>query len=297
MNNLIIKKFSDYRDKFASKATHLFAQLLPDKHTSLRDKTMLRILVVAAGTFPGFKPLMQRLMQVAPQLTKIHFTLVEPVQKYTNIFMENYAQDFKADFLIVNKGIDEFLKNHTGSAFDMVYFEHPETMTLPIIYAKLGWKKFRRVLTLRKSLPQLAQILEPNALVLASCMSKHELKQLNSLLIFSLNIAPQLSVSRNPLHYFYGGPFSVGLLGNLCDTALDNLSQKMRVIERSDNLLFVFLLLSFAIYLWKFLDPAHAGLRIIAVLLMGAQFFLHRPGMNGLVIKIGLIAILGLLVL
>lgn len=295
-----ITSLIQYRQKTEKKASQLFAKLLPKQNNASR----WNILVIAAGSFPGYLPLMRQLIHSMPNLRQVNFALIEPVKKWTDIFLEHFAtlpSDFSeidVTFSIVNQGLEDYLSEASSNTqFDLVYFEHPETMTLPILLAKSGLRSFQRVVTFRKSLPHLAAILKPDSIIIASCMTRHELTQLKSLLTFGLNVNCSLSTSLNPFSYFYGGPFSVGLRGemNHQSKALSH-KQKAHLIARSDSLLFIFVLVSLVIYFTYFIQDSFVE-RLCAILLIGGQLVWHRPGLKGLLIKMGLLAALLLLAL
>lgn len=291
-------QFVDYRNKAAHSAAQLFEKIVFENDSVLSHRREFTILVIAAGTFPGFQPLMQRLATIAPELQQVRITLVEPVKKFTDIFMQHFSTSsshIKTEFTLANVGIETFLKNADGAElFDLVYFEHPEVMTLPILLAKLGIKNFQRVIAFRQSLARLNKVLQPNALVLASCMSQHEVRQLRGLLQLSLGCQLQISGSSRPIHYFFGGPFCVGLRGHLQST--DAPCKKYeKAIQWSDNFLVAVVLLSIVLYLLKLAGSDYVFVRITAVVLILLQLFLHRPGLSGFLLKLGLF--IGLLAL
>lgn len=284
-----------YRQKTEKKASQLFSKLLPKQNNSLK----WNVLVIAAGSFPGYLPLLRQLIHTMPNLQQVNFTLIEPVKKWTDIFLENFAKlpanfpDIEITFSIVNVGLAEYLETASHATFDLIYFEHPETMTLPILLAKSGLRSFQRVITFRNSLPFLAPFLKPDSIIIASCMTRHELTQLKSLLSFGLNVQCTLTTSFNPLSYFYGGPFSAGLQGKLdSHSSVSDVKKKSNMIAKSDTLLFIFILISLVIYFMRFIQSDQFAERLWAIVLIGAQLFFHRPGLNGLFIKIGLFTLL-----
>ncbi len=292
-------ELANYRDKFAKKAAHLFAKLMMTQRLSA-EKTSFTLLVIAAGSFPSYLPLVRQLIATQPHLQSIHFTLLEPVASLTDIFLKHFAElprdlTIAVEFTAIDQDLETYLASGINSRFDMVYFEHPETMTLPIVLAKAGIKSFQRVPSFRKSLPRLSTVLAPNALLLACCMSHHELHQLKNLLNFGLPVKLQVTKSFHPLHYFFGGPFCAGLQGEIGNTCFskDLQTQRMDSIAQSDSLLFIFLIFSLAIFFWQFMQPEQVAQRTIAVLLIGAQLLWHRPGWRGFLTKMGLLILLG----
>ena len=281
-----------YREKFAPKADQLFEKILPcDSCVGITGP--LTILVIGAGSFPSYQSLLNRLKRTNPTLDKISFTLVEPIKSQTDFFLEHFA-DSTHDFFIYHGNLKDFFKEHTDKKFDLIYFEHPETMALPILLSAIGMSRFKRVPSLRASMPDLAAVVKTNTLIIASCMTRHELKQLQMLLNYSLKIKPEHVASRL-WHIFYGGPYSEGLTYCIKQTSRCAVLQqkKTALIRFSDYSLSFVLFLALIIYILycsQYPDDAHALERLVAVLLMGAQLYFHRPGKSGFAIKCLLLA-------
>lgn len=262
-----------YRGKTHKKAEILLTKLLPDDTQAIKE-----ILIIGAGSFPSFEALSSRLSSTA------HYTLVEPDQKQTDLFSTHFA---KGNITIVNADSKTFLQN-TRETYDLIYFEHPETMTLPLILGQLGVKTLKRVASFRESFAYLSRVLKQNSMIIASCMSKHECAQLKSLLRFSLQAHAKTFSKWNIKDFFYGGPYSTGLA---CTPIMSSNSEKTieRAIKHSHILLCVFLLgglLAYIFYCKNHLGPEYALQRLIMVFVWGSQLYLHQPGMRGFFIKV-----------
>jgi len=282
-----------YRDQTALKAETLLKKLFNGAIELFQSNRQLDILIVGAGTFPSYMPLVNILSQLFPSLKVIHFTLIEPVKKDTDFFEEHFLalselHQLQVQFKIHNQGLEDFLKYATNNAaFDVIYFEHPETMALPILLAKLGMRNFNRVVSLRNMIPYLSNLFKPKTWVIASCMSYHELGQLKSLLNFGLRMKPRSFFSFNPLHFFYGGPYSSGLSGYV--NRILPIPAIHAAIQRSHFYLCIFLFLSLIIYGMQSFYADSPVARVILIFLMYAQLFFHRPGRRGLAIKLFLL--------
>lgn len=296
MKNSKLASAIHYRQKFTPKADKLFEKIVPEKplgvkNTPLEDE--ISIQIIGAGSFPSYQSLVNRLKRLNPSLQKMTFTLVEPIKTETDFFLENFA-DSTHDFIIYNGNLKNFLTEHADKQFDIIFFEHPETMTLPILLSRMGMSSFKRVTSFREAIPMLGAVIKANTLIIGSCMTRHELKQLQALLNFSFKIKPD-RVASSLLHIFYGGPYSEGLCYHIKQPEICSKIQqnKTTMIRLSDHLLFFVLLLALIIYIFycsQFSDEAHAFERLAAILLMGAQLHLHRPGISGIAIKLTLLA-------
>ncbi|HEX2549032.1 MAG TPA: hypothetical protein VHM20_04330, partial [Gammaproteobacteria bacterium] len=125
------EKWIQYRKKIEKKADGLLQKLLPDKNHWIED-----VLIIGAGSFPSEKSLNKILTAEG-----VHFTLVEPDKNATDFFCAYYQ---KNNFSIENVDSQTFLRT-TQKKFDLIYFEHPETMTLPLVLGQLGIKTLKRV--------------------------------------------------------------------------------------------------------------------------------------------------------
>jgi hypothetical protein len=298
------EKWIQYRKKIEKKADGLLQKLLPDKNHWIED-----VLIIGAGSFPSEKSLNKILTAEG-----VHFTLVEPDKNATDFFCAYYQ---KNNFSIENVDSQTFLRT-TQKKFDLIYFEHPETMTLPLVLGQLGIKTLKRVASFRESFAYLANVLTEKSVIIASCMSKHECDQLNHLLRYSLHIPVKTFSSMK--NFFYGGPYSSGLVGltennhaklscqhalswhpvhHLLDASLKHAGmtdsfKQAKSIRRSTRALCMFLLLSIVCYIFycsQFPGPDHALQRLLMIILIGAQLYLHRPGAPGFLIKIFLFAL------
>jgi len=247
----------------------------------------LQVLVIGAGQFTSYATLKKLLGNSHP----LHFTLLEPNIPDTDFFMQHFST--KDDiFSIVNEDLSTFLKTEKKK-FDFVYFEHPETMTLPLVLGKLGVKSLKRVIFFRESFPYLSNILKPGTILIASCMSTHELHQLKNLLTFSLNLHPKIISSWHPLDFFYGGPYRVGLITSFTPTKVLQ-KTKASAIQRSLWYLCLFLFLELIAYIFycsQHSEPSYALERLLAVILIGSQLYFHKEGFQGLLIKLSLFAL------
>lgn len=302
-----------YREKFTPKALRLFKKILTP--SQFENKTTLHVLVIGAGNFPSYHALLEILTKRMPHLTDIFFVLVEPMKSETDFFLEHFAvfdrqpdqrisptragdvptmdsKKISTHFSIHHGDLKSFLKKPPPELFDLIYFEHPETLTMPILLAKIGIARFKRITALREAIPFLTNVIKKDTIIIGSCMSRPELKQLESLLNFSLGKCLKKTVS-NPLHIFYGGPYSEGICVQIQEKMIHLHEQQKcaSLIRLSDNFLCIILLLAlvtYIIYCSQFPDPNHSPQRLAAILLIGTQLYLHRPGKNGLFIKLSL---------
>jgi len=302
----LIKAFSDeqgpvlerafrYHHKTKVPAIVLLAKLFSKLPEGLRGASQLSILVIGAGSFPSYRAVLAALMHECPKLKSVEFVLVEPVEVLTQIFLKHFSK-FKSSQFSINIKIDYreaqvFLQQEKQAQFDIVYFEHPEVMVLPILLAKIGWQRYQICRALRESLPAVLNVIKPTGWIVASCMSKHEMKQLQSLLYFSGHPRASLfSVSRLR-HFLYGGPFTSGLCcpARPLDLSLEqNYQERALGIKKSDHHLCYAIMLSFIFYI-IFCFHVGPGVRAISVFFMLAQLYLHCPGKKGTIIKIGLL--------
>jgi hypothetical protein len=290
----------NYRQNIAQAAEKLLDKLWVPVNHAYEYATTLDILVVGAGTFPSYISLLNVFSRKMPRLQTVHFSLVEPLETETAFFKKHFENFLKSektpqvDVTVYNQQIQDFLLSPPNAVFDLVYFEHPEIMTLPIMLSRLGLSRFKRSTALRESIPFLANIFKPGAWIIASCMSHHELGQMKSLLKFSLYSSIQWVHAPRLINYFYGGPYCSGLA---CVVKVDQVSidakQKIsKAIRRSDNSLFGVLILSFIIYCIKFSKPYFFIEQLAAVLIMYAQLLFHRPGIKGFLLKFALLVAL-----
>ncbi len=263
-----MSKLLKYHQKIEKKADLLLQKLIPEKNDWIHD-----ILIIGAGSFPSERSLRKLLTS-----SNIHYTLVEPDKTATDFFCEHYTEK---NFTIQNTDINTFLLN-ASQQFDLIYFEHPETMTLPLILGQLGIKKLKRVALFRESFANFTNILKENSLVIASCMSKHECDQLKNLLRYSIQLP--VKTYANIKTIFYGGPYSGGLVGLY---KKNNKTISAKSIRGSNRALCAFVLLGIFYYLFYASihpDPNHALQRLGIVIIIGAQLYLHQPGMRGYLI-------------
>lgn len=321
--NYYIKKALNYRQLTASRAQNLLEKLFVSMPSSFAEKNALTVLVIGAGTFPSYMPLLNVLTRMMPQLKNVSFTLIEPLKATTDLFEKHFAEQssqVQTDFTIYNMGIKNFLKQSANVTFDIIYFEHPETSTLSILPAKLGVKYYAQKNSLRECIPYLLDKLTPQSLIIASCMSRQELAQLKWLLNFSFDTQARLVKLCKRRQYFYAGPYSSGVFVQLQDLQFCNADQRKlsvssqvsqletqqserslsllamahqraRAIERCDNYLCGFLLMTFVIYGMSLPGGnVHSIERLFSVLTMMALLLWHRPGMRGLMIKLVLLS-------
>lgn len=273
----LLQKATRYREKIFESATKIFEKIIP-----ALDQAHLNILIVGAGSFPSYGALSKLL-----DSRKLSFTLIEPIATETDFFIKNFAKKAH-NFTIFNGELKNFLKD-TTQQFDLIYFEHPETMTVPIVLSKIGFSRFKRVTSFRESLPMLARVIKPNTVIIGTCMSRHELTQLKNLLNFSLKIKP-LKIVSSLKHVFYGGPYCEGISFDFKKLEFCEKTQlkKTKHITFSDGLLVIVLFIGFMIYLFycaRFPNADHAPERLLAILLIGAQLHCHRPGKSGIFLK------------
>jgi hypothetical protein len=216
----------------------------------------------------------------------VHFVLVEPNKKDTDFFLKHFAKDFCT---IINTDIKTYLTT-SKDQFDLIYYEHPETMTLPLVLGQLGIKNLKRVALLRESFAYIARVLKPQSVIIASCMSKHECTQLKNLLNFNLKISTKTSTRRSLQDFFYGGPYSAGLSAHMI--ALPECMsehKKEKAIQQSNLLLVIFLLLgllSYIFYCYRFPGSDYALTRFLMVMVLFSQLYFHQLGTRGFLIKI-----------
>lgn len=270
MINEKYQKLLAYHHKIEAKADALLQKLIPKDNDWIKE-----ILVIGAGSFPSEKSLRKLLIT-----SKIHYTLVEPDKNTTDFFCDQYSGQ---NYTIMNTDISTYLKNATKT-FDLVYFEHPETMTLPLILGQLGIKKLKRVGLFRESFANLNKVLNEKSLIIASCMSKHECDQLQHLLRYSIKCRATKFASLKNI--FYGGPYCSGLSGFYTKKPCTIVAKNIR---HSNLALCFFILLGICYYLFytsQHSNPDHALQRLGIIVLIGAQLYLHQPGIRGYLIMV-----------
>lgn len=281
-----------YRQTVAKNATTILSTLFESAPAKFRDLKTMKILVIGAGFFPSFMPLVNVLSRIVPNLTELYFTLVEPLKSETDRFHDYFLKlnnsgiesQVTIKYSAQNTGIKEYLLSHHDMIFDVIYFEQPDLSPIGILLAKKGGENAKLVVSVRESIPYLKRIVKPDSIIVASSLFKHDLIQLNALINFSLLIKTHLAYL--PGFFSDGAPYSSGLISVVDPKMLPKINPEERsaAIKRNDSYYFLVLFASFIIFL---LTPSWA--KVLSSFFIIALFSFHRYGMVSLFIKFALI--------
>lgn len=155
-----------------------------------KNKT-LNILVVCAGNFPSFIPFTNALLQKCPHLTSVEFSLVDshhkPMKLFANHLFPNekkeLPQDVETSVTINAMNLGHYMKQNSDKKFDIVFFEHPYVATAHQLL-DAGLATSSMVISF---IPLLVDILNPHAIIMASCTSEFESSQMKKLLDYSFD--------------------------------------------------------------------------------------------------------------
>lgn len=231
----------------------------------------LNVLVVCAGVFPSFFALRKILLESLPQLQFLNFTLIEPAQFKTELFIKEISNKvLDVNFDIQNKTLATYMEK-CDKKFDIIYFEHPDLRTLTIVLSQcLGL--FKNSVSLRESIAHISDLCKPHTFIIASMMSNHENKQFYYLLKYLYQSSPFLVKLRNK-----PGGFNHGLYAKI--SAKQQKSKMLKISDRYLTGFTLFFILSEGYIL------AHARSLfdfILPIVLIWIAFQYYRPGKKGL---------------
>jgi hypothetical protein len=267
----------EYRNKVASNAYKLLTGLFAKTTIEFHHLKAINILVIGAGIFPSFAPLIKVLIDKSFDITEFNFTLVEPIQTQTDIFLVDFNEiTTHFDTLIIkvfvkNIDIKEYLKTTFNEVFDIVYFEQPDFFPLDILLAREGRAQSAMETSLRESIPYLAKILKEKSIIIASFLYKHDLSQLDSLISFSLNLKTQHFYLKKPFlkhSYYNAGLISQVDSGTVENIKPDRIEYRIKIF---DTIYCLFLISSLIIF---FLTAAWA--KPMSALFLIAMLLYHR---------------------
>lgn len=282
-----------YRESVANNATIILSSLFKSAPINLKDLQTINILVIGAGFFPSFLPLVKVISSIAPNMTELQFTLIEPLKSETERFHDYFSTLSKTGeerlpnirYSAHNTGIKEFLQSNQNVAFDIIYFEQPDLSPIGILLAKKGREDAKLVASLRAAIPYLKKVIKPDAIIVASCLFKTDLIQLNSLINFSLNIKTRLEYI--PRTFSDGVPYSSGLISVVDPKKLTKINPDKiaATINKYDATYCLIMFVSIIIFM---LTPSWA--KILSSFFTIALVIYHRYGVGALMIKLALIA-------
>jgi hypothetical protein len=184
------------RIEHAKRAPMRIRELFTQHAVPAASKSMneIDILVVCAGSFPGFVPFTNELMQHYPHLKTINYTFVDPSEHGPLLFFKHlYPEEIdmldrkvKTNFIMHTATLMGYLRDNNDK-FSLVLLEHPYVG----LYAQLydGAHLFNYTpMTVLSALPHLAKNLNLNATVMVVCKNSEEESQLQEALDFSLDM-------------------------------------------------------------------------------------------------------------
>jgi hypothetical protein len=288
-----------YREKVSKNATAILNSLFASITTNISELKTLNILVIGAGMFPSFIPLILALQRISPNLEKVIFTIVEPLKSATDRFHDFISKldissfNIKCEYSIDNMDIKEYLTNINNKYFDIIYFEQPDLSPIGILLAKTGSQKATLDLSLRESIPFLKKVVRPKTIIVASFLFKRDLKQLQILIDYSLNIPTKLVY----LSTFKANvsSYSSGLISLIDSPKLPKESpyKIVRAIIKQDSYYAWFVLISMLICI---ITPASG--KLFSFLCAATLLIYHRYGLRSFIVKATIILIqLGILLM
>lgn len=291
----MLRNIKDYHDKNYVDAKQLLNKLFQTNNFSdrLGRESEIRVLVPCAGSFPGYLPFLEKLREQFPNLKAVSLTLVDPVfadKNELSACREFLAdrKDLKVTISFVASDLAKFTENYHSDRFDIIYFEHPVVSGVATFLSQ--WDV---VPMLSRAIPLLANIAKPDAAIIAICKTLEEQFQMQHLLSYSLGLqSNSVSIAWNlviPRNYCKGLFGKVPLLSDR-KAEEKSVNAKVKQIVHSEKLLAVFFLLSSFIYSLRFGNTALFWEQSASLILMFAQFALHRPDPNGLGIKVLIVA-------
>lgn len=261
----------------------LIKKLLIPANYLFNNATVINVLVISAGTFPSYEILLASLLERLPKLQKVNFTLIDPVKSKTDLFLKKYANinnKVSANIMIHNVTVKNFLMMKNDQYYDLIYFEHSDFRTFPVLLAKF-FGLFTRTASLRESIPLLTKVMKKRTLIIASCISKNEHDQLKHLLKFSFDVtANSIYLSDK---YLYGGPYSYGLFTIINNSFHPEISKKRATtIQDNDNRLFLSFIFSGSIIFLNVYHDISLKIVIFILTLCFFQLFFYRLGRHNI---------------
>lgn len=284
---------SQYIESVSKDASTVLSRLFESAPPSTNHLESLDVLVIGSGFFPSFLSLVNSIAATSRNLKKINFTLVEPLTSETNRFEQYFvnhqasnATNLSITYSIQNMDIKYYLKNVCDLTFDIIYFEQPDLSPIGIVLAKSGIARSRLELSLRESIPYLKRVVKSQSILIASFLYKKDLKQLNSLIKYSMNLPTRLVV--NTENRKDGTPYNSGLIAIVDSKCIKKSNPEILAesIKRQDTYYSLFLVLSFLIF--AITPPIAKGLSALGTL---SLFLYHRYGVGSMIIKIAIIAV------
>lgn len=279
-----------YRESVSKNAIAILNSLFDSISMDIIEQNTLNILVIGAGMFPSFKPLLLSLQRISPNLKTVTLTIIEPLKSETDRF-NNYVSRLDLscfyitfEYSIHNVDIKEYLTNIKNVYFDIIYFEQPDLSPVGILLAKTGSFAAKLELSLRESIPFLKNIIQSKTIIVASFLFKRDLKQLNTLINYSLKIPTKivyLSIFNSS-----GSPYSSGLISLIEPPALpnENPQKKASAIKKQDNYYAMLLLISTLLFV---LTPSPG--KLFSFLCTVTLLLHHRYGFGSFIIKSAII--------
>jgi hypothetical protein len=279
-----------YLKKTMDDAEFILGKLLSFAPESFMELKNINILVIGAGSFPSFIPLIRTLTHACPEAQSLNLTLLEPNQSATDLFKSKVSKMTGSEFNVVvhfsihNSDIKSYLNTPSDAIFDLIYFEHPDFSFLSVLLTKAKLAGDKLAISMQESIPHLRNIIKEQSLIIATCIFNDDLRQIKSLLEFSLGI--KMRLVRQPRMIFDGRYYSFGLAGAVHKAQMQNKAPNRLVEEIGfTTILFgVFLLASVIIFL---ITPNK--LKVVSFFFLIAQLFYTRYGVGGLIVRLFLI--------
>ena len=281
-----------YREGVSKNATAILNSLFDSISTDISELGTLNILVIGSGMFPSFKPLLLSLQRISPNLKKVNFTVIEPFKSETDRFNDYISRldlscfCIKFEYSIHNVDIKEYLANVKEKHFDIIYFEQPDLSPIGILLAKTGSSAAKLDLSLRESVPFLKKIVRSKTIIVASFLFKRDLKQLNTLINYSLKIPTRIAYLS--IFNSNGSPYSSGLISLIDPLKLPNENPKKTAsaIKMQDSYYVWFLLISTLLFV---VTPSSG--KLFSFLCTVTLLLHHRYGLGSFIVKSGIILI------
>lgn len=284
---------SQYIENVSINASAVLGQIFETTPPSISGLESLSVLVIGSGFFPSFQSLVKAIEVASPNLKKISFILVEPLKSETDRFEAIFTTHnlssrygFTITYSIQNMDIKMYLMNVHDQCFDIVYFEQPDLSPVGILLAKSGVAGAKLELSLRESIPYLKMVVRPQSILIASFLYKKDLKQLDALIRYSMNLKTKIIVSTENKRD--GAPYNSGLIAIVDPTYIHKSDPEIlsESIKRQDTYYWFFLVLSFLIFLIT--PPIAKALSAFCTL---SLLMHHRYGFGSLIIKIAIVAV------
>ena len=283
MSELSVNHF--YTKNTLDNAEILFRELFYLLPSPFNDSNQLSILVIGAGTFPSFIPLIQMIKNISPMVCVLNFNLIDLDANATTYFKNfintaNSCLDgITVNIIINNIDIKDYLINATNEHYELIYFERPDSSVFNFLFTHLNLPSSRFAISLLESIPYLRNVTKSNTIIMGSFLNKEDINHFQRLLKYCLGVKTK-KVTYKTLRERRG--FNFGSVGIFNETELPKKSPEQLVssIKLARIYFYLFFLSSIILFI---LAPIE--LKTISFLFVIAQLFIHHYGIKGIAVR------------